>query len=115
MSTMVRLPLVWTEFEKLSEDEELEYNALGKNPSSFTEKGTIVLDLEFVCGWFKDGESTIIDLKNGKRFNISLPEDQFTMLFTDVTKNLITEVKFTEVSEEEENKEEDDGTNYMGI
>ena len=101
---LARLPLIWTEYEQLDPDQQLEYNALGKQPTSSSEEGSIVVDLDEIVTWFADKKNTIIDLRNGKRYQVSLHEEEFTEFFVQMTKQIITGI---EIEEEEINEDGD--------
>lgn len=99
---LVRLPLIWTEYEKLDENQTIEYSVLGKEPEAVSEEGSIVVDIDEIVSWFKDKENTVIDLRNGKRYQVSLKEEEFCQLFIELTKHIITEVQVQEENEENE-------------
>lgn len=89
----IRLPIIWRDSEKIDQSDQDKFNSLGHYPEEEIDKSQAVIDLSEIESWFPLEETTLVNLKSGKRFEVDVPEEIFTGLYTKMTLEIIGEVQ----------------------
>lgn len=113
----LRLPIIWKEVESLDDDELTALRALNKEPETFEEESSVVIDTEQVSSWYSNKNETIVSMKNGRTYSINMDEVSFSMLWIELTSEVIKAVEYRRKDmmdfedEEEDQEENEDGDN----
>ena len=97
----VKLPIVWTEDSKLNDEDNEKFNALGQEPELDKERSYAIIDLKRVESWYPLKDNTILKLKSGSRYEVEVPEEVFTSLYSKMTLEIIGEIEI-KLDEDEE-------------
>ena len=97
----VKLPIVWTEESKLNEEDNEKFNALGQEPESNKERSYAIIDLKEAESWYPLKDNTMVKLKSGTRYEVEVPEEIFTNLYSKMTLEIIGEIEI-KLDEDEE-------------
>lgn len=90
----VRLPTVEIHRENLDEQSQLAMRALGKTPEFIEDESSVVIETDDVSSWFGEKDTTIVNMKNGMEHQVEIDEQAFSVLWVELTCQVIRSVDY---------------------
>lgn len=86
----IRVPIIWRSVDKIEDDIN---QLLNQDSEEEIERSFAIIELDEIESWYGLEDTTILNMKSSKRYEVELPEELFTTLYSKMTLEGIGEIE----------------------